>query len=123
VPGEAFLSSSNLPKLQGLMQATVRMGTARKGFHSILKASHLDKIEAGGKTGSLDGEEVPGRFDWFIGYVRLKDDPAKGLAFSIMLVHREYASIHASQLAALLIRDWLASMEKKRKVELSYRAV
>jgi peptidoglycan glycosyltransferase len=120
--GEAFLSAANLPKLQALMQATVRIGTARKGFHSILKASHLEKIEAGGKTGSLDGEETLGRFDWFIGYVKLKDQPSRGLAFSIMLVHREYSSVHASQLAALLIRDWLAALEKARKAELSYQA-
>ena len=115
--GCLFVSQDNLPKLQGFMQATVRSGTARKGFHSILKASHLEKIEAGGKTGSLDGEETRGRFDWFIGYVKLRDDPAHGLAFSIMLVHREYASIHASQLAALLIRDWLSAIEKARKAE------
>ncbi|MDB5106134.1 MAG: penicillin-binding protein transpeptidase [Fibrobacteres bacterium] len=115
--GCSFVSLYNLPKLQGFMQATVRVGTARKGFHSILKANQLEKIEAGGKTGSLDGEETPGRFDWFIGYVKLKDDPTRGLAFSIMLVHREYASIHASQLAALLIRDWLTAYEKARKAE------
>jgi hypothetical protein len=60
----------------------------------------------------LDGEETPGRFDWFIGYVKLKDEPEQGLAFSIMLVHVDYASIHASAMAALLIRDWLAAHEK-----------
>lgn len=120
--GNGFLSPANLPKLQALMQATVTMGTARKGFHSILKTNQMDKIEAGGKTGSLDGEETPGRFDWFIGYVRLKGEPSQGLAFSIMLIHREYASIHASQLAALLIRDWLTKLEKAHRAELAYRA-
>ena len=110
--GEAFISQANLPQLQDLMRATVRIGTARKGFHQNLRAGQLEKIEAGGKTGSLDGEETPGRFDWFIGYAKLKDEPEKGLAFSIMLVHREYASIHASALAALLIRDWLGAYEK-----------
>ncbi len=113
--GAAFVSPENLVVLQSLMQATVRIGTARKGFHSVLKASHLEKIEAGGKTGSLDGEETRGRFDWFIGYARLKAEPDKGLAFSIMLVHREYASIHASAVAALLIRDWLAAHEKAQR--------
>ncbi len=122
-PGDAFLSPDNLPKLQALMQATVRVGTARKGFYRTLKAAQMEKIEVGGKTGSLDGEETPGRFDWFIGYVKLKDDPTRGLAFAVMLVHREYSSIHASQLTALLIKDWLASLEKARKAELAFRAV
>jgi cell division protein FtsI/penicillin-binding protein 2 len=130
--GSYFVSPSNLPLLQGLMQATVRVGTARKGFHSVLKASHMDRIEAGGKTGSLDGEETPGRFDWFIGYVKMKDDPSRGLAFAIMLVHREYASIHASAMAALLIRDWMtahdkaerekAKAAKQREAQIAYRA-
>jgi cell division protein FtsI/penicillin-binding protein 2 len=110
--GEPFISAANLPQLQDLMRATVRVGTARKGFHQNLRASQLEKIEAGGKTGSLDGEETPGRFDWFIGYVKLKDEPERGLAISIMLVHVDYASIHASAMAALLIRDWLAAHEK-----------
>jgi cell division protein FtsI/penicillin-binding protein 2 len=113
--GGYFVSPANLPLLQGLMQATVRSGTARKGFHSVLKASHMGRIEAGGKTGSLDGEETPGRFDWFIGYVKMKDDPSRGLAFAVMLVHREYASIHASQMAALLIRDWMSAHDKAER--------
>jgi cell division protein FtsI/penicillin-binding protein 2 len=115
--GSQFISPENLSILQGYMQATVRVGTARKGFHSVLKASHLDKLEAGGKTGSLDGEETRGRFDWFVGYVKLKDEPSQGIAISIMLVHREYSSIHASQLAALLIRDWLIAHEKAAKAK------
>lgn len=115
--GCSFVSPENLPALQAFMQATVRTGTSRKGFHSILKASHLAKLEVGGKTGSLDGEETPGRFEWFIGYAKIKDDPTKGIALAIMIVHREYASIHASQLAALLIRDWLIAWEKARKLE------
>jgi cell division protein FtsI/penicillin-binding protein 2 len=106
-----------------MMQATVRKGTSRKGFHSILRASHMDKIDAGGKTGSLDGVETPGRFDWFVGYVRLKNDPSIGLAFSVMLVHREYAGIHASAMTALLIRDWLAAYEKALKAKAALQKV
>ncbi len=129
--GCAFVSAENLPMLQGFMEATVRKGTSRKGFHANLKANHMAKIIAGGKTGSLDGEVIKGRFDWFVGYVKLKDDPSKGLAISIMLVHREYAGIHASAMAALLIRDWLIAHEKalkaraakQREAELSNRAV
>ncbi len=149
-PGTVFLTPANLPKLQAMMEATVRSGTARKGFHQVMRAVHLEKLTVGGKTGSLDGlaprsEEadavetgsgaaengtaaagsaadpaatagaVKGRFDWFIGYARLKDDPSRGLAFSIMLVHGQYANVRSTVLAALLIRDWLAAEEKSRK--------
>jgi cell division protein FtsI/penicillin-binding protein 2 len=136
--GSAFVSAANLPKLQALMEATVRSGTARKGFHQVMRAVHFDKLTVGGKTGSLDGlapssqdpaaeesaaglgpsavtEAAKGRFDWFIGYARLKDDPSRGLALSIMLVHGEYANVRSTVLAALLIRDWLMAEEKARK--------
>jgi hypothetical protein len=134
--GTLFVSGGNLPKLQALMESTVRRGTARKGFHQVMRASHLQKIDVGGKTGSLDGEEprwetAPpaedaaaeaqarevGRYDWFIGYARLKDDPSKGIALSVMLVHKEYAQVRSTVLAALLVRDWLAAEEKARRIE------
>lgn len=113
--GIAFVSPANLPRLQALMEGTIRKGTARKGFHQVLRASHMQKIEIGGKTGSLDGEEPKGRYDWFIGYARLKDEPRKGIALAVMLVHGTYASQRSTVLAALLVRDWLVAQEKARK--------
>lgn len=128
--GRTFVTRPNLAKLQTLMEATVRSGTARKGFHQVMRASHLQKLDVGGKTGSLDGLEPSssgeagvqtatadapaskGRYDWFIGYVRFKDDPSRGMALSIMLVHGEYARIRSTVFAALLVRDWLAAEEK-----------
>ena len=38
-----------------------------------------------------------------------------------MLVHREYASIHASAFAALLIRDWLSAHEKAMRAQKTAR--
>lgn len=113
--GQAFVSPGNLPKLQALMEATVRSGTGRKGFHQVMRGSHLEKLDVGGKTGSLDGLEPKGRYDWFIGYARRKDDPSRGLALSIMLVHGEYANVRSTVLAALLVRDWLAAEQKAAK--------
>ncbi|HLP30777.1 MAG TPA: hypothetical protein VK150_05410, partial [Geothrix sp.] len=106
---------ANLPRLQALMESTIRKGTARKGFHQVLRASHMQKIETGGKTGTLDGEDPKGRYDWFIGYARLKDEPHKGIALAVMLVHGTYASQRSTVLAALLVRDWLEAQEKARK--------
>jgi peptidoglycan glycosyltransferase len=117
--GTQFISPANLPKLQTLMEGTIRFGTARKSFYSVLRASHMEKLDLGGKTGSLDGDEPKGRYDWFIGYAKLKDDPSDGLALAIMVVHREYVSVRSSQLAALLIRDWIIAKEKAKKAKTS----
>jgi penicillin-binding protein A len=117
-----FISLENLPKLQALMEGTVEFGTGRKGFHQVLGAKRMDKLVLGGKTGSLDGSDPKGRYEWFIGYAKLKDDPSQGLALSIMLIHRTYETVHPSQIAALLIRDWLAAREKARKARTAGQA-
>lgn len=101
--------------LQDLMEATTRSGTARKGFHRAMRAQELDKIISGGKTGSLDGHNPKGRYEWFIGYVRLKDDPRKGLALAVMLIHDQYLAVHASELAAHVVKDWVRHQIKAQR--------
>ncbi len=108
---QPFVSAKNLPRMQALMEATVGMGTARKGFHSILRRDLLDKLELGGKTGSLTGDSPPGRYDWFIGYARFKDNPEMGIAICTMLIHQSYQSMRSSQLSAMVIRDWARKVQ------------
>jgi len=93
--------------LQEMMEYTVSRGTARKPIRKMLKKHHLDKLIMGGKTGSLDGEEPRGRYDWYAGYVKLASDPSRGVAVVVMLVHQTYRSLRAASLAGLVIREWL----------------
>jgi hypothetical protein len=69
----------------------------------------------GGKTGSLDGKEPEGRYEWYTGYAHLKDDPGQGIAVAVMLINQTYVGIHAVDLAALLIRDWARAARKARE--------
>ncbi len=110
-----FISTKNLPKLRGLMEATIEFGTARKSFHQILHRNQMDQLDIGGKTGSLDGQDPPGRYDWFLGYAKEKN-AEEGIAICIMLVHHEYKAVKANQLAALLIRDWLIEKNKEKVI-------
>jgi peptidoglycan glycosyltransferase len=107
------LSSKSLESMQELMEATVNNGTARKSFHKIMKNHHLALLDIGGKTGSLDGTSPKGRYDWFMGYARLKSDPSKGIALVVMQVHQTYQSLRSSSIAALIIKDWLSSQKHK----------
>lgn len=110
-------SSRVLSQLQDLMEATTRVGTARKGFHRAMRAEELNRLETGGKTGSLDGAEPPGRYEWFIGYARLKDNPGQGIAVAVMLIHEHYLAVHASELAAHIFKEWLrGQMREQRKI-------
>ncbi len=113
----AFISPENLGKLQQLMESTVRHGTARKGFRSVFKEREHAKLSMGGKTGSLNGDDPKGRYDWFIGYGKFKDTPSKGIAVAVMFVHSEYKAMRSSQMAALLIRDWAKAQEKNSPAE------
>jgi cell division protein FtsI/penicillin-binding protein 2 len=110
------LSPHIMSSLQELMQATIYRGTGRRQFHRIMRRHHLEKLVLGGKSGSLDGPEPNGRYDWFIGYARLKDDPQNGIAIAVMHVYQTYQSMRAGSVAALLIRDWLRSRMKSKKM-------
>ena len=59
--GTVFVSPANLPKLQALMEATVRSGTARKGFHQVLRGHpHVQKIDGGRQDRApCDGDSNP----------------------------------------------------------------
>ncbi len=114
---ESVASPRVLRQLQDLMATTTRAGTARKGFHRAMRAEELDRLETGGKTGSLDGSEPPGRYEWFIGYARLKDNPSQGIAVAVMLIHNNYLAVHASELAAHIVKEWLrGQMREHRKL-------
>lgn len=101
-----FTSASTLSSLKSLMEATVSSGTARRGFHRNLKQEDFEALQMGGKTGSLNGHNPPGRYEWFIGYARRKDHPDQGIAVAVMLINRTYLAVHAAELAGLVIRDW-----------------
>ena len=103
---EPVIRQKSAVALRSLMNATIHRGTARKGIYSILKRSHLDKIKLGGKTGSLDGNEPKGRYDWFVGYGKSKANKNNGIIITVMLVHQNYVTLRANRFAALLFREW-----------------
>jgi len=100
------LSNTVQKNLQILFQETVNSGTAARFFRRNLGKALLAEIEAGGKTGSLDGTSPPGRCDWYIGYARLKNQPQEGLALAVLQVHHKSMNLRSAEMAALLIKDW-----------------
>jgi cell division protein FtsI/penicillin-binding protein 2 len=100
-------SPTTLISMRDLMGETTRVGTARKGFHRAMRAEELNQLDLGGKTGSLDGMDPPGRYEWFIGYARMKENPDQGIAVAVMLINEHYLAVHASELAAYVVKDWL----------------
>ena len=96
----------------GLRQAMIRSvtnGTARKHISTRNMArKNFNALNIGGKTGSLDGQDPHGRYEWFMGFAQSKDDPGKAIVIVIMQVHdlQGYRSQPACQVAAMIINYW-----------------
>lgn len=89
-----------------LFEATVDSGTARGGFESAWPRAARAGFQTGGKTGSLDGTDPPGRYEWFAGFARLNDRPDTGIAIAVMTVNDNHGALNASWTAAALMAAW-----------------
>ena len=87
--------------LREMLVDTTRRGTARKAFRTRRGRPLLDGIEVAGKTGSLNGTNPTGRYEWFIG-VAPADEPR--LAVATLAVQGPLYWMSASQLAAEVLK-------------------
>lgn len=92
--------------LRQLFLRTVTHGTARKQLHRTLYRVNQESLAVGGKTGSLDGDDPPGRYDWFAGFAQSKRDPRKGVVVIVMQVHNKIRTLPSPAVAGILINQW-----------------
>ena len=93
----------------GIPGRSVTNGTARKHISTRNMArKNFNALNIGGKTGSLDGQDPYGRYEWFMGFAQSKDDPSKAIVVVIMQVHdlQGYRSQPACQVAAMIMNYW-----------------
>jgi hypothetical protein len=89
------------------MMRTISHGTAKKNLSSkFIARRYREQLDIGGKTGSLDGSNPEGRYEWFAGFAESRLEPNKGIIIVVMQVHKEIRSQPATQVAALLINYW-----------------
>jgi cell division protein FtsI/penicillin-binding protein 2 len=94
--------------LRELMQATVRSGTASREFHKHGDARLFSRLTIGGKTGHISDGTPDTRFDWFVGYAREDQGPAR-IVFSVVVAHEEHIGTTSSAYAALAIKEYFRS--------------
>ena len=93
--------------LRESMIRSVTQGTARKHMSTKNMArKNFEALRLGGKTGSLDGTDPAGRYDWFMGFAESKADPSKSIVVIVMQMHKEIRSQPATQVAATIINYW-----------------
>lgn len=96
----------------GLRMAMIRSitnGTARKQISTRNMArKNFAALDIGGKTGSLDGQDPHGRYEWFMGFAQSKEKPDKAVVVVVMQVHdlQGYRSQPATQVAAMIMNYW-----------------
>ena len=101
--------------LREAMLRSVTQGTAHKHMSKKnMAVKNFEALRLGGKTGSLDGNDPAGRYDWFMGFAEARNDPSKSIVVIVMQMHKEFRSQPATQVAATVINYWAhQNLEKK----------
>lgn len=82
--------------LREMMAMAVIKGTSRKAFRVKRREVSLRGITIGGKTGSLTGEDPPGKYSWFVGMAPMEDPE---IVVAAMIINQPKWHIKASQAA------------------------
>jgi peptidoglycan glycosyltransferase len=91
----ASLDAESASEMRELMRETVTKGTSRRSFRGFFKGD-LTHLDVGGKTGSLTGENPPGKYDWFVGYA---DNGTQKIAVAALTINHKYWTVKSSYLA------------------------
>lgn len=94
------LSPRLAAELRRMLVDTTRTGTARRAFHTR-RGPLLGPVRVAGKTGSVNGSDPSGRYEWFIG-VAPAERPE--VAVATLVVQSDLYWISSSQLAAEVLK-------------------
>jgi cell division protein FtsI/penicillin-binding protein 2 len=95
------LTSDLATELREMLAETTVRGTARRAFRDRRGRPLLQRVKVAGKTGSLNGKDPDGRYEWFIG-VAPADRPT--IAIAVVSVQAPLYWVSASQVAAEVLK-------------------
>lgn len=98
-------------EIKTLMSATVEKGTARRKFRKINKKIG-DKLEIGGKTGSITGGLPFGKRDWFTSYAIPRDQSGNGISLCVMNINFKKWYVKSAQIAEEIIQYYYKDIKK-----------
>lgn len=111
---EAVLTPRTAEDMRTLFMATVTNGTARSSFRRSKYL--LEKLEIGGKTGSLTGGEPHGKRDWFVSYAKSNEDKTdKGISICVMIVNKKKWYIKSPLLAKNIMEYYYSTLYPQKK--------
>lgn len=111
---EVVLTPRTAEDMRTLFMATITDGTARASFRRSKYL--LDKLEIGGKTGSLTGGEPFGKRDWFVSYAKsIEDKNDKGISICIMIVNQKKWYVKSSLVAKNIMEYYYSNLYPHKK--------
>jgi cell division protein FtsI/penicillin-binding protein 2 len=111
---QAVLTPQTAAELRTLFMRTVTHGTARASFRRSKYL--LERLEIGGKTGSLTGGEPFGKRDWFVSYAKsLEDKNDKGISICVMIVNQKKWYIKSPLLAKNIMEFYYSTLYPQKK--------
>lgn len=106
---EVVLTPRTAEDMRTLFMSTVTQGTARSSFRRSKYL--LERLEIGGKTGSLTGGEPYGKRDWFVSYAKsLEDKNDKGISICVMIVNQKKWYIKSPLLAKNIMEYYYSTL-------------
>jgi peptidoglycan glycosyltransferase len=111
---EVVLTPRTAEDLRALFVATITQGTARASFRRSKYL--LEKLEIGGKTGSLTGGDPYGKRDWFVSYAKsLEDKNDKGISICVMIVNHKKWYVKSSLVAKNIMEYYYSTLYPQKK--------
>jgi peptidoglycan glycosyltransferase len=112
-PEQLVLTKEASEDLRTLFMATVKEGTARASFRR--SRDLVEKLEIGGKTGSLTGGVPYGKRDWFVSYAKLLEDKNdKGISVCVMIVNQKKWYVKSPYLAKNIMEYYYSNIYAKK---------
>lgn len=90
------VSKNTTDLLKEMMGQTSIKGTSRRAFRSYYRSPQLREITIGGKTGTISGNDPPGKYSWFVGMAPL-DHPE--IAVAALVINSRHWRIKGSDIA------------------------
>lgn len=108
---KAVINKDVSQEIKTLMSATVEKGTAKRKFRKISRRIK-DKIEIGGKTGSITGGLPFGKRDWFTSYAIPKVQDNNGISICVMNINFKKWYVKSAQIAEEIIQYYYKDLKK-----------
>jgi len=123
-PRKALAPESKVTRqMLELMRLTADSGTARRAFDQVWSDEMREGFEFGGKTGSLDGENPKGHYEWFTGFARKQGRPDSGIAVAALAVADGRQMLPGNWFAVQVLGAWRRHFGQSRSAMSSDRAI